>query len=251
MLLAASSISAPALSDTLSLWEIFLRLLCAMAVGTVIGTEREYSNRPAGMRTHILVALGACAVMITSQLIFLQYHAFGALPDPARLPAQVITGVGFLGAGTILRDGANVKGLTTAASLWAVACLGVAAGGGYYTVALLGMVFIFITLTIFEIIQNKLVGPEIGLRLCWIETADISRGLEALNRHAARQTGRIREISIRRVEGELYRISFRIDIGGRTAQKRRDRFLAALSTDPVISAAQISTSEDSEYTPSN
>ena len=101
--------------------DIMLRLLCAMLIGVVIGTEREYTHRPAGMRTHMLVALGACAVMITSQLIFFQYRPFGATPDPARLSAQVITGVGFLGAGTILREGTSIKGLTTAASIWAVA----------------------------------------------------------------------------------------------------------------------------------
>ena len=110
--------------------QICMRFLCAMIVGVVIGTEREYTHRPAGMRTHILVALGACAVMVTGQLIFAEYKPYGGAPDPARLAAQVITGVGFLGAGTILREGANVKGLTTAASLWSVACLGIAAGGG-------------------------------------------------------------------------------------------------------------------------
>ena len=122
---------------------ICMRLLCAMIVGLVIGTEREFTHRPAGMRTHILVALGACSVMITGELIFIPYSTLGATPDPARLGAQVITGVGFLGAGTILREGINVKGLTTAASLWTVACLGLAAGAGYYAVALVGMVFVF------------------------------------------------------------------------------------------------------------
>lgn len=142
-------------------WEaICMRLLCALLVGLIIGTEREYTHRPAGMRTHILVSLGACAVMITGQLIFAEYRPYGASPDPARLAAQVITGVGFLGAGTILREGTNVKGLTTAASLWSVACLGIAAGGGYYIVALVGMVFIFITLTFFEYLQNKLIKPK-------------------------------------------------------------------------------------------
>ena len=100
--------------------QVCMRFLCAMVVGVVIGTEREYTHRPAGMRTHILVALGACAVMVTGQLIFVDYKPFGGTPDPARLAAQVITGVGFLGAGTILREGANVKGLTTAASLGAL-----------------------------------------------------------------------------------------------------------------------------------
>ena len=113
----------------LGLKEICLRLLCAMIVGMVIGTEREYTHRPAGMRTHILVALGACAVMITGQLIFVQYRVFGATSDPARLSAQVITGVGFLGAGTILvRGKTTVTGLTTAAGLWMTAAIGIAIG---------------------------------------------------------------------------------------------------------------------------
>lgn len=167
--------------STLALdWKaICMRLLCAMIVGLVIGTEREYTHRPAGMRTHILVALGACAVMITGQLIFVQYKPFGGAPDPARLAAQVITGVGFLGAGTILREGINVKGLTTAASLWSVACMGVAAGGGYYAVALIGMVFIFITLTLLELVQNSLIKPK-TLREYTLETTDITSTLEAI-----------------------------------------------------------------------
>ena len=133
-----TAVMTPAELAPLSLdWkEICMRLFCAMIVGMVIGTEREYTHRPAGMRTHILVALGACAVMITGQLIFVQYRVYGGTADPARLSAQVITGVGFLGAGTILREGTNVKGLTTAASLWTVACLGTAAGYGYFAVAL-------------------------------------------------------------------------------------------------------------------
>ena len=159
--------------------QICMRLFCAMIVGIVIGTEREYTHRPAGMRTHILVTLGACSVMITGQLIFSQYHPFGASPDPARLAAQVITGVGFLGAGTILREGPNVKGLTTAASLWSVACLGIAAGAGYYIVALIGMVFIFITLTLFETIQNKLIKPK-PVRRYALDSANAGETLRAL-----------------------------------------------------------------------
>ena len=174
---AGSSIAA------LGWQEICLRLLCAMIVGMVIGTEREYTHRPAGMRTHILVALGACAVMITGQLVFEQYQPLGATPDPARLAAQVITGVGFLGAGTILREGANVKGLTTAASLWSVACLGIAAGGGYSIVALVGMVFIFITLTFFETIQNKLIKPKTQ-RDYLVEASDSTAALQAIAEHS-------------------------------------------------------------------
>ena len=127
-----------AASREMGLGVIALRLVCALIIGVVIGTERENAHRPAGIRTHMLVALGACAVMITSQLMFSQYHAMGSNSDPARLSAQVIAGVGFLGAGTIIREGASVKGLTTAASIWTVACLGIAVGAGYYYIGLMG-----------------------------------------------------------------------------------------------------------------
>ena len=83
---------------------VVLRLTCAMLVGIVIGLEREYTHRPAGLRTHILVALGACVVSILGEMLFLHYAEFGATPDPARLSAQVVTGVGFLGAGTIMPE---------------------------------------------------------------------------------------------------------------------------------------------------
>ena len=134
---------------------IALRLLCAMIVGSLVGLEREYTHRPAGLRTHILVALGACVASLMGQMLFAQY---GGGSDPARLSAQVITGVGFLGAGTIMKEGVSVKGLTTAASVWAVACLGIACGYGYYALALMGMIFTLITLTVFEALQRKLIN---------------------------------------------------------------------------------------------
>lgn len=224
--------------------DICLRLLCAMIVGMVIGTEREYTNRPAGMRTHILVALGACAVMITGQLVFVQYKAAGGTPDPARLSAQVITGVGFLGAGTILREGSNVKGLTTAASLWAVACLGIAAGGGYYTVALAGMVFIFITLTIFEVIQNKLVGPGNSLHSYCLETGDLPACLSAINTYARKQRAGIRDMLAEQLPDKHYRITFCADIGGARGKSRRQKFLEELAADPAILSVHISSDEE-------
>lgn len=217
----------------LGLGEICLRLLCAMAIGLIIGTEREYTNRPAGMRTHILVALGACAVMITGQLVFQQYSAYGASPDPSRLSAQVITGVGFLGAGTILREGANVKGLTTAASLWAVACLGIAAGGGYYTIALAGMVFIFLTLTILEVIQHKLVGPHAGEKEYALETDDVSTALEALNSHAQGCQADIHNMEI--ASGQTgYRIRFTAEFSGIRGKKRQQKFVQKLASDQSV-----------------
>lgn len=117
-MLISSNPAAAVEAMQLSPLEIGLRLVFAMILGLIVGIEREYTHRPAGMRTHILVALGSCVVMLTGHMIFAQYYPYGATPDPARLAAQVIAGVGFLGAGTIMRDGASVKGLTTAASLW-------------------------------------------------------------------------------------------------------------------------------------
>lgn len=217
----------------LGIGSICLRLLCAMAVGMIIGTEREYTNRPAGLRTHILVALGACVVTITGQMLFMQYSALGSSPDPARLSAQVITGVGFLGAGTILRQGSHVKGLTTAASLWAVACLGIAAGFGYYGIAIAGMVFIFITLTILEFLQHKLIGNHEPTKDYAMETDDLASGLNALNTQAQKQTAAIQNIHVQKLESG-YRITFRAEIGGARGKIRQQHFFAALGQDPAV-----------------
>lgn len=236
---------APLTPDSLelSVGGICLRLLCAMMVGMIIGTEREYTNRPAGMRTHILVALGACSVMITGQLLFTHYSAFGATPDPSRLSAQVITGVGFLGAGTILREGTHVKGLTTAASLWAVACLGIAAGAGYYAVALAGMVFIFITLTIFERIQDRLVGPQAGLADYTAEAEDIAAGLQAINAAAQSSSAALRDMLAEQLPQGGYRITFRAEIGGLHSKQRRSRFYSTLAESPALRSLRLTSQE--------
>ena len=212
----------------LSIWDICLRLLCALVLGIVIGTEREYTHHPAGMRTHMLVSLGACVVMITGQMIYAQYRAYGGTPDPARLSAQVITGVGFLGAGTILREGPTVKGLTTAASLWAVACLGIAAGGGYYTVALAGMVFIFVTLTIFELFQRKLLGSQSGFRQYSVVCGDVAAGLGAVTDEVRGVRAVMDGIRVNRLGEDVWEITFRLDFPGARPDRRKHRFLERL-----------------------
>lgn len=134
--------------------DIVLRLLLAGILGGLIGYEREYTNRPAGFRTHILVCVGSALVMITSEYIFNKYAGLANI-DPARLGAQVISGIGFIGAGTIMRDGFNVRGLTTAASLWAVSCVGIAAGTGFYGGAVAATVFIFSTLIVLKKAERR------------------------------------------------------------------------------------------------
>ena len=135
----------------MTLLSVMIRMLCAMLCGGIIGVEREYKRRPAGFRTHILVCVGAALVMLTNEYICYLYGA----GDPARLGAQVITGVGFLGAGTIMVTGRNkVKGLTTAAGLWASACLGLAIGIGFYEGALVAAILIFISLALLPKVEE-------------------------------------------------------------------------------------------------
>ena len=140
---------------------IALRLLIAGILGSIIGYERERSRQPAGLRTHILVCIGAALAMITSEYI-LQYYASSDLirTDPARMGASVISGIGFLGAGTIIRNGGSVRGLTTAAGLWAVACIGLACGIGFYEGALLATALTVITLLLTHPLQRWHVNKE-------------------------------------------------------------------------------------------
>lgn len=121
------------------------RLVTAAVLGGLIGLERQRRNHPAGLRTHILVAVGSALLMIISEDLALQYLD-RTNADPARIAAQVVSGIGFLGAGTIMREGLTVRGLTTAASLWVVAALGMAAGGGYYIPALVASIISLLTL---------------------------------------------------------------------------------------------------------
>ena len=208
--------------------QIALRLLCAMIVGTLIGVEREYTHRPAGLRTHILVALGACVVSITGEMLFTHYQALGATPDPARLSAQVITGVGFLGAGTIMKEGVSVKGLTTAASVWAVACLGIACGFGYYALALTGMLFTLITLTIFEALQRKLIHTRSVEENYILLTDDVTKALELINTAGKDPKISIFDLNVEHLD-QQYRITFRAWFVGRRNERRRSAFLATLA----------------------
>lgn len=140
-----------------------LRLILACILGGIIGFEREHVHRPAGLRTHILVCVGSALVMVTSEYIY--YHFSSQVNvDPARLGAQVISGIGFLGAGTIIKEGVSVKGLTTAASLWAVSCVGIAVGIGFYSGAVVATIIIFIILVVIKKTQNKITSQK-GIRL--------------------------------------------------------------------------------------
>lgn len=131
--------------------ESIIKILIAVLVGGLIGLERESASRPAGLRTHILVCVASAMVMDMNLMMAKEY--FNA--DPMRLGAQVISGMGFLGAGTIIKEGASVKGLTTAAGLWSVACLGLVVGSGQFLMALFAALVMLITLKTFNQLELK------------------------------------------------------------------------------------------------
>ncbi len=133
------------------LLEAVLRLLLAMVIGGIVGLERELHDRPAGLRTHILVCVGAALIMLISMDVPRQFTGVQE-SDPARIAAQVVSGIGFLGAGTILREGVTVRGLTTAASLWMAAALGLAAGAGLYIQGLMAAAITLVALRLLSLL---------------------------------------------------------------------------------------------------
>lgn len=138
-----------------------VRLLIAFILGALVGYEREQARRPAGFRTHILVSIGAALVMLTGEYLSLS----SSVSDPARMGAAVISGIGFLGAGTIIRNGSSVHGLTTAASLWAVACIGVAAGSGFIPGALFAATLTFVILIALKQVEKRILNRRGSLNL--------------------------------------------------------------------------------------
>jgi putative Mg2+ transporter-C (MgtC) family protein len=153
---------------TLSWGESLLRLALAAALGGVIGIERELREREAGLRTHLLVALGSALFTIASAYGFHAFLASGQSvirADPTRIAAQIVTGIGFLGAGAIIRQGLSVRGLTTAATLWVVAAVGLAAGAGYYSAAVIATALVLLALHPLRIVAFRVLSrfrPEDG-----------------------------------------------------------------------------------------
>ena len=136
--------------------EMIIRLLIAAVLGGAVGLERESHEKAAGLRTHILVCVGSCIIMLTSMHLFDIYKGLVEV-DPGRIAAQVVSGIGFLGAGTIIRSRASIIGLTTAASLWTIAGVGLAIGSGLYVVAVFSTALILVILVILSKIQDKIV----------------------------------------------------------------------------------------------
>lgn len=139
--------------------EILIRLGLAALLGMIVGYERERQNQPAGLRTHAILAIGSCLAMTISINLSMQFQSEGLIGDPARIAAQVVSGIGFLGAGAILRYGTNVKGLTTATSLWTVAMVGLAVGAGHYFSAAGTTIALLIVLVLLNVLEKRAIHP--------------------------------------------------------------------------------------------
>lgn len=186
----------PDVLKELNMISVAVRLVLSLLCGGILGVERGRKKRPAGFRTYMLVCMGATLVMITNQYITEVYGG----TDPARMGAQVISGIGFLGAGTIIVTGRNrVKGLTTAAGLWAAACVGLSLGIGFYTGAIIGCILIFIVMALLQGLDDWVMASTkvINLYVEFDQMADVGMFI----RFAKDQGFRISDLELTRANG--------------------------------------------------
>ena len=141
--------------------DILIRIIFSIVLGSIIGFERELTNKSAGLRTQILVCLGSCIFTILSIYGFSTAVTLYPLGDPSRVAAQIITGIGFIGAGTVLRNGPMIIGLTTAATLWISAAIGMTCGVGMYDVAVIATLFSVAVLTIIRVFERRFIPTSI------------------------------------------------------------------------------------------
>jgi putative Mg2+ transporter-C (MgtC) family protein len=192
--------------------DLALRLLLSAVFGAAIGFEREINGHPAGMRTHLLVSVGACLFTVLS------IYGFGpssqATPvDPSRIAAQVVTGIGFLGAGAILKDGLSIRGLTTAASLWATAAVGLAAGAGQPVLGTVGALIVIFSLWPLSRIEDRIHGVQKRLLTIRLTLAAIEPLVDVF---AAITSRRVEIIGVRteRTAGDRFQVD--LDLRVRT-----------------------------------
>jgi len=179
----------------LSEGEIIVRLVMAMILGGFIGLERErlhagYRTSSAGFRTHILVCVGSAICMVVSEEMHYQFQG-----DAARIAAQVVSGIGFLGAGAIIKEGPFVRGLTTAASLWVVASLGLACGAGYYLIATLGTMLVLFALVLLGTFERLLRGRG-SCNTLSIVVSDHPEQINTISSYLEEQVGNIKKVEI-------------------------------------------------------
>jgi putative Mg2+ transporter-C (MgtC) family protein len=187
--------------------DLSVRLLIAAALGALIGVEREIHGHPAGMRTHLLVALGSA--IFTELSIFAFQGTTSSQIDPSRVAAQIVSGIGFLGAGAIIKDGASIRGLTTAASLWATAAIGLAAGAGEYVIGLTGSIIVIFSLWPLNRVAERLHRADrLTMRLNLV--VDRLEALAEISAVLARNRLEIVGVQTERLETTKFAVGFEI-----------------------------------------
>ena len=181
-----------------------MRLIIALIIGGLTGLEREKSHQFAGFRTHILVAVGSCITSITSLSLFAQYSS-QTNSDPARLTAQVLSGIGFLGAGAILKTSNGIRGLTTAAGILATACIGIALGYGYYVLSICAWSLVMITLYILKNIDKIIFKKKQTIFNIKVNNINV---ITALYNIFQKSQISVKNIDIENVENIYWKLSF-------------------------------------------
>lgn len=199
----------------LNVISVAFRIFLAMICGGVIGIEREKANQSAGMRTYMLVCMGAAVVMLTGQYMYVEFQT----GDPARLGAQVISGIGFLGAGSIIISGnKHVKGLTTAAGLWVAGCIGLSIGIGFYEAAVLVTVGVFFIMTKLRKLEEHIVSGEASLHV-YLEL-DHDTGIAGLTDYLQGQGIVVREVRFPKGKEHCDKVVLGIECHGECTQER-------------------------------
>ena len=202
-------------------WSVILRIVSAVALGFAVGLEREMTNKYAGLRTNILVCLGACIFTLISIYGFPMVSVTGSefgTRDTARVAAQVVTGIGFIGGGTVLRHGATVFGLTTAATLWMSASIGMACGAGLYGIAIVSTVFailVLVSVRFFE--KNILISSTKNQKRLKVSLTCLSENSNDIYDYMVEHYPQLREISkkLSKSDENLSKISAIIDVNSR------------------------------------
>jgi len=180
----------------LAQWELVSRLVLAAGLGSVVGWERERLQWAAGLRTHMLVSVGSCLMIIVSAYGFSSVLGPRVVLDPSRVAAQVVSGIGFLGAGSIILRNEAIKGLTTAASVWAVAGVGLATGAGLYTAAVTATVIILVILAALKPVEERFRASRTNLELR-VKARRDGVSLGTLERALGGRAGRVKQVIVR------------------------------------------------------
>jgi putative Mg2+ transporter-C (MgtC) family protein len=220
----------------LSWVEVLIRVGLAAVLGGAIGAEREFREREAGLRTHMLVSVGSALFTLVSAYAWRDFEFStpeGIVFDPTRIAAQIVSGIGFLGAGAIIRQGLSIRGLTTAATLWVVAAIGMASGAGYYSGAVITTVLVIVALGPVRLLAGRLIvplRPEEGMLAVELRpgarTTSIVEAVEGSG-------GRVRALEFQD-EGDRRRVDVRVKMAeGREAAELVD---ALAGSEDVVAA---------------